>query len=120
MTPTILPPWEITQGVGFYQEYRYLDDEAEELPLTGFDLYTATYRIASTLTGPSALTGSCITNAAGYVIVGIDQSQTATLSTSSRIGGQIAAEAQITITDETGAVAMIWQMPVRIARSLTT
>lgn len=120
MNPTILPPWEITQGVGFYQEYRYLDDDAEELPLTGFELYTATFRIAPTLAGPSVLTGACVTNGSGYVIVAIDQSQTATLTTSRRIGGQIAAEAQITITDETGAVAMIWQAPVRIARSLTT
>lgn len=120
MNPTILPPWEITQGVGFYQEYRYLDDEAEELPLANFDQYTAVYRIAPTLAGPSALTGQCTTNAEGYVIVGIDQSQTATLDTSLRVGGQIAAEAQITITDQTGSVAMIWQMPVRISRSLLT
>lgn len=118
MTITILPPWEITQGVGFYQEYRYLDDEAEELPLANFDQYTAVYRIAPNLAGPSVLTGPCTTNASGYVIVGIDQSLTAALSTSLRVGGQIAAEGQITITDETGSVAMIWQMPVRIARSL--
>lgn len=120
MTPTILPPWEITQGVGFYQEYRYLDDEAEELPLNNFAQYTATYRIAPNLAGPSVLTGQCVTNSGGYVIVSIDQSQTTTLSTSLRVGGQIAAEAQITITDQTGAVAMVWQMSVRISRSLTT
>ena len=118
MNPTILPPWQITQGVGFFQEYRLLDDPVDEVPLVDFDQYTAEYFIAQTIGSAVILSGACTTNADGYLTVSIDQSATATLSTSSRVGGQIAAEAQITITDPTGNVYAVWQMAVRIAGTI--
>ena len=119
MTPDILPPWSITQGVGFMWSALVVDDyPAAETPYDDWDQHTAAVRIAADLDSTPFWTGTAICSADGYVTVQIDQSDTAAFATSRRVGGQIAAEAEIIITDPAGAVVMVWQIPVRIARSL--
>ena len=119
MTPEILPPWSIVQGVGFMCSYRVVDDyPAAETPYDDWALHTAGILISADLDSTPFWTGTAACSVDGYVTVQIDQAETASFVTSRRVGGQIAAEAQITITDPDGSVVMVWQIPVRIARSL--
>ena len=121
MTPDILPPWSIVQGIGFLWSALVVDDyPAANTPYTDWALHTADVRIAADLASTPFWTGTAVCSADGYVTLQISQADTATFTTSRRVGGQIAAEAEITITDPDGAVVMVWQIPVRIARSLAT
>lgn len=115
----ILPPWSMVQGVGFYWSALVIDDyPAAETPYDDWADHTAAVRIAPDLASSPFWTGEATCSADGYVTLMIDQSETASFSTTRRVGGQIVAEAEITITDPNGDVVMVWQIPVRISRSL--
>ena len=118
MTPTILPPWNITQGVGFQWSALMVDDyPAAETPFDDWELYVADVQIASDLSSTPFWRGSAVCTADGYVTLSIDQSDTATFTSARQAGGQIVAEAQIKFTDPNGDVVAVWQSPVRILRS---
>lgn len=119
MTPDILPPWSITQGAGFFWQALVVDDyPTAETPYDDWVNHTAAIRIAENMMATPFWTGTAICTVDGYVTVQIDQSDTGSFETMRRVGGQIAAEAEIVITGPSGDVVMVWQIPVRIARSL--
>ena len=119
MTPDILPVWQITQGISFYFEALTVDDyPVPDSPIADWADHTAAVKIYETLDADPFWTGTAVCTADGYLTLTIAQATTATFTTGRRIGGSLAAEAQITITDPTGQVVMIWQAPVQIFRSL--